>query len=73
MTVIPHKFQDMILQSPKNVNLSEPIKLEIKKAKTEAIKTVNLLGINMDDKLNFEEHISELCKQVCQVTDVLSL
>ena len=39
------------------------IELEIGITKIETKNTVKLLGIIIDNKLNFEEHISELCKK----------
>ena len=63
MIVNPDKFQAMILQNSKNSKNYEPGKLENECAKIETKNTVKLLGIIIDNKLNFEEHISELCKK----------
>ena len=63
MIVNPDKFQAMILQNSRNSKNYEPVKLEIESAKIETKNTVKLLGITIDNKLNFEEHISELCKK----------
>ena len=63
MIVNPDKFQAMILQNSRDSKNYEPVKLEIESAKIETKNTVKLLGINKDNKLNFEEHISELCKK----------
>ena len=60
MVVNPDKFQAMILQNSKNSKNYEPAKLEIGRAEIETKNTVKLLGITMDNKLNIEEHISEL-------------
>ena len=72
MNVNPHKFQAMILQSSKNRKHFEPIKLEIKKAKTEVTNIVKLLGITIDDTLNFQEHISEPCKKISMLLNAVS-
>ena len=64
MIINSDKFQAMILQNSRNSKNYEPVKLEIGSAKIEAKNTVKLLGITIDNKLNFEEHISELCKKV---------
>ena len=60
MVVNPDKFQAMILQNSKNSKNYEPAKLEIGRAEIETKNAVKLLGITMDNKLNIEEHISEL-------------
>ena len=60
MVVNPDKFQAMILQNSKNSKNYESAKLEIGRAEIETKNTVKLLGITMDNKLNIEEHISEL-------------
>ena len=53
----------MILQNSRNSKNYEPVKLEIGSTKIETKNTVKLLGITIDNKLNFEEHISELWKK----------
>ena len=61
--VNPDKFQAMILQNSRNLKNYEAVKLEIGSAKIETKNTIKLLGITIDNKLNFEEPISELCKK----------
>ena len=63
MTVNLDKFQAMMLQNSRNSKNYELVKLEIEIAKIEDKNTVKLLGITIDKKLNFEEHISELRKK----------
>ena len=57
MIVNPDKFQAMILQNFRNSKNYEPDKLEIESTKIEIKNTVKLLGITIDNKVNFEEHI----------------
>ena len=57
MIVNPDKFQAITLQNSRNSKNYEPVKIEMK-------NTVNVLGITIDNKLNFEDHVSELCKNV---------
>ena len=63
MIVNPDKFQAMILQNARNSKDYEPVKLEIGSTKIEIKNTVKLLGMTIHSKLNFEKHISELCKK----------
>ena len=63
MIVNPDKSEAMILHNSRNSKNYEPVKLEIGRAKIETKTTVKLLGITKDNKLNFEEHTSELCKR----------
>ena len=53
MIVNPEKFQAIILKNSKNSKNYEPVKLEIGRAKIETKDTVKLLGITIDNKLNF--------------------
>ena len=65
-------FQALILQNSRNSKNSEPVKFEIESAKIETKNTVKLLGITIDNKLNFEEHISGLCKKASMQLNVIS-
>ena len=57
------KFQAMILQNSRNSKTYEPVKLEIGSTKSETKNTVKLLGITIDNKLNFEEHYENYAKK----------
>ena len=72
MIVNPDKFQAMVLQNSRNSKNYEHVKLEIGSTKIEIKNTVKLLGITIDNKLNFEEHISELCKKASMQFNVIS-
>ena len=72
MIVNPDKFQAMILQNSENSKNYEPAKLEIESAKIETKNTVKLLEIIIDNKLNFEEHISELRKKAYMQLNAIS-
>ena len=65
-------FQALILQNSRNSKNYEPVKSEIESAKIETKNTVKLLGITIDNKLNFEEHISGLCKKASMQLNVIS-
>ena len=72
MIVNPDKIQSMILQNSRNSRNYEPVKLEIESANIETKNTVELSGITIDNKLNFEEHISELCKKASMQLNAIS-
>ena len=54
MIVNPEKFQSMILQMPGN---SDVYTIETDGTKIEATNFVDLLGIHIDNKLTFDNHI----------------
>ena len=60
MIVNPSKFQSIILSKSK-----ESIKtaLKIKEKTIQTQKEVKLLGINIDEKLNFDKHIGIICSR----------
>ena len=59
MIVNQDKFQAIILQNFGNSKNYEPVKLEIGSAKILIKNKVKVLGITIDSRLNFEEHISD--------------
>ena len=67
MVANPDKFQFMVLG--KNVN--DKISITIENITLESIKTVKLLGINIDSKLNFKEHIKTMIKAANNKTNAL--
>ena len=56
----PEKFQAIILDKRKS-NLTN-IPLTIDNQTIKSVSSVELLGIPLDDKLNFNLHISNICK-----------
>ena len=63
MIVNPDKFEAMILQNSRNSKNYESVKLELGSAKIDTKNAVKLLGITIDNLLNFKDHISELCNK----------
>ena len=57
----PKKFQSIIISKDKIGNSGLEIKINDKIIKSEC--SVKLLGIVIDEKLNFDKHITELCKK----------
>ena len=62
MIVNPEKFQTIVLLKG-NRNNNTKSTLNIENIIINTSKSVKLLGITIDNKLNFEEHISVLCKK----------
>ena len=60
MIVNPDKFQSMIISSKKN--LSKPV-LNINSVELTMESSAKLVGIEIDNKRNFEKHISNICKK----------
>ena len=60
MIVNPDKFQSMIISSKKDLKKSV---LNINVVELTMELSVELLGIEIDNKLNFEKHISNICKK----------
>ena len=61
MIVNPDKFQSMILDKKDKNN--ESLELDICGYKIRTSESVKLLGIDIDNKLNFDNHVSNLCKR----------
>ena len=59
MIINPEKFQAIILDKKKS-NLTN-ILLTIDNQTIKSVPAVELLGIHLDDKLNFNLHISNIC------------
>ena len=54
------KFQVVLLDKGRSDNTN--IKVEIRNEKIRSTSSVKLLGVHVDDKLNFNEHINKICK-----------
>ena len=60
MIVNPDKFQVIFLDKGRSYNTN--IEAEIGNEKISSTSSVKLLGVHIDDKLNFIEHINKICK-----------
>ena len=49
-----------------------PLSLKVNVHKLKKKNTAKLLGITIDTKLHFEEHISELCKKASMLLNAIS-
>ena len=61
MIVNPKKFQAIIINRKNRSNHN--CCLTIHNAEIKSKKSVTLLGIEIDNKLNFEKHVSAICKK----------
>ena len=60
MIVNPGKFQVIIIDTKKRDHTNENVVIDNKQIKN--VPSVELLGIQLDNKLNFSPHISNICK-----------
>ena len=60
MVVSPDKFQGIILDKWKRDHADESITVD--NQQIEVVSSVKLLGLQLDDKLSFNLHISNICK-----------
>ena len=71
MKVNPEKFQIMFI-SPFDTNLDMPNEITINDTcKIQPSTEVQLLGMNIDNKLNFDNHVRSLCKKASKQLKVL--
>ena len=69
MIVNPEKFQAIILDKQKHDYSNETIKFDNKTVET--VSSVRLLGIQLDDKLNFSLNVSNICKSAANQLSAL--
>ena len=60
MIINPDKFQAIILGRNKSNLTHFPLTIDNQTIKS--VTSVELLGVHLDDKLNFNLHISEICR-----------
>ena len=64
MNANPDKFHAIIVKKDQSDTTGINIKIKGQNILTES--TVKLLGVKLDYKLNFDPHISDLCKKSCE-------
>ena len=69
MIVNPEKFQTIILDKQKHYYSNETIKFDNKTIET--VSSVRLLHVQLDDKLNFSLHVSNICRSAAKQLSTL--
>ena len=69
MMVNPGKFQAIIIDKKKKCHINETLKIGDKIIK--ASSSAKLLGVQMDDQLNFNLHISNICRSAANQLNAL--
>ena len=69
MIANPDKFHSLIIKKDRTNTCGMNVNIQDKTIKSE--ETVKLLGVQLDYKLNFEPHISELCRKAATQLNVL--
>ena len=69
--VNPEKYQSLVI-NPRNLNISAGgLDIKIKGKVIENVNKIKLLGVNVDENMNFAVHISEMCKKASRKVGVL--
>ena len=61
-----------LLFHPKLSNEDTKIDISINQSKIERVHDIKFLGVHLDDKLNWKQHINEKAKQISKTTGVLN-
>ena len=69
MMVNPNKFQAILLNKSKSTHVKET--MNIGNEKIESLSAIKLLGIEIDDKLNFNNHINTICRSAANQLNAL--
>ena len=69
MMVNPDKFQVIIIDKKKGDHTNENVVIDNKQIKT--VSSIELLEIQLDDKLNCSPHISNICKSAANQLNAL--
>ena len=72
MIVNPGKLQSITIESSKGKSKSNLQSLKINGNSIETSESVKLLGIEIDNHLNFKSHVSTICKKAAAQLNILS-
>lgn len=63
------KYQAMVLGNPKG---ERNVDLDIGGEKVQQSQSIKILGVNLDENLNFRDHLRSVCKKVGVMIGILS-
>ena len=69
MIVNPNKFQAILLNKSKSTHVKAT--MNIRDKKIESLSAVKLLGIEINNKLNFNNHINTICRSAANQLNAL--
>ena len=70
MIANPEKFKAIILQKPKSAEVPD-VKIQIRGQEVAPTQEVELLGIKIDNELEFDKYISKICKKAANQLNAL--
>ena len=70
MIANPEKFKAIILQKPKSAEIPD-VKIQIRGQEVAPTQEVELLGIKIDNELEFDKYISKICKKAANQLNAL--
>ena len=65
------RSKDIALNNNPNVDLSQHKYINFNNKKIKFVRTFKLLGVIIDNRLNFEDHTVSICKKVNSITGLL--
>jgi hypothetical protein len=70
MLANPSKFQAIVLH-PKRTSNTDPVNFKFVNSVIQSSQSVSVLGVTIDDQLNFTTHINVICRKAAQQLNVL--
>ena len=71
MMVNPNKFQAILLNESKPTHVKATMNIGNEKIESLSLSAIKLLGIEIDNKLNFNNHINTICRSAANQLNAL--